>query len=199
MTILRSSTRDVPSTHQRLDLLLLPCDSGMGKPPESISSDLLLGCQQTGEPADYALAKWGRIYDVLFEGKTRSSSGSEGLFVPAHLEGNWKRKKRAIRLVSDRIRQDSRTAVIIDAGSISRPSALQTNRQPEDAYVMWPGWWFPWRRISCDGALDFTGVQCPQTLTNSDIWRAKRSTYCSSRVRTAPFQSVRAREAARPK
>jgi hypothetical protein len=46
------------------------------------------------------------MYDVYLNGKNDLLVVPQGFSVPSDLSGNWKRKKRAVRSVSDRIRQD---------------------------------------------------------------------------------------------
>ncbi|MDA9545622.1 hypothetical protein ACM43_14505 [Bradyrhizobium sp. CCBAU 45321] len=46
------------------------------------------------------------MYDVYLNGRHDLLVVPQGFSVPPDLEGNWKRKKRGVRSVSDRIRQD---------------------------------------------------------------------------------------------
>ncbi|WP_342723502.1 hypothetical protein AAFG07_30740 [Bradyrhizobium sp. B097] len=46
------------------------------------------------------------MFDVYVNGKNDLLVVPQGARVPTQLSGNWKKKKRAVRLVSEKIRQD---------------------------------------------------------------------------------------------
>ncbi|SFQ23332.1 hypothetical protein SAMN05216330_12032 [Bradyrhizobium sp. Ghvi] len=46
------------------------------------------------------------MFDIYLNGRRDLLVVPKGLAIPAGMDGNWKRKKRAVRSVSDVIRQD---------------------------------------------------------------------------------------------
>lgn len=67
----------------------------------------MLRCHQIGEQPIYACAKKSHhMFDIYLNQRNDLLVVPGGFAIPAGLGGNWKRKKRAVRFVSDVIRQD---------------------------------------------------------------------------------------------
>ncbi|SEC99336.1 hypothetical protein SAMN05444164_3334 [Bradyrhizobium erythrophlei] len=56
------------------------------------------------------------VYDIYLNGKNDLLVVPRGHPVPTHLTGNWKRKKRAVRSVSEKIREACNAAATIADG-----------------------------------------------------------------------------------
>jgi hypothetical protein len=72
----------------------------------SLSLKLLLGCHHRPRRGVYRAARgYKAVFDVYLNGRSDLLVVPSGKSVPSELSGNW-RKKRAVRAVSERIRED---------------------------------------------------------------------------------------------
>ncbi|MBH5370583.1 hypothetical protein [Bradyrhizobium glycinis] len=71
------------------------------------------------------------MFDIYLNGRHDLLVVPRGFAIPVGLDGNWKRKKRAVRLVSDLIRQDVQLRGYHRRSLISNPSKAAVERSSD--------------------------------------------------------------------